>query len=773
MSRSRRRHAAVLAVALSGLIAAIAGGDSNALGPVIAITPFEVTPQFTEGNQPVISGRGETVGVFDQELNRVSFVQLDQPGPDGNISGRSITVSGNNCVALWTGVGNGAQTVIGLIDRCQPANTRVLFTLGQTFPMAQAALSFDGGFAALQIGGSPNTVYRIDTTTIDVVQMPTAGLPGFDTEADRGIDISDDGNIIVVAIRENFVIGFRSPASPAPSVLGTDNRDTFVAAWDVAAGQSTVVSTADGSMNGSSAYPSVSGDGRYVAFAADRPRVGGETSRGPWVYVRDRASSAFVRISDPAGSAFYTSISRDATQVAFGGYVSAPTPCVINDLIEFQCPPDRINVAYGSSPGLGGGFQTETVSVGAAGEIGGGHYEPSLSGNGRWIAWRSDIGDLLVGSKQGLQGRMHAFTRRRDPGMSVDALDFGTITVSTSVTLTTTVRNTGRTTNSIDSLIPAPGSFTVQPGGSCFVGMTLPPGGSCTVNIRFAAPAAATTVNGTLVAAEAGYDPISATGTLIGRSTTGPTIPPAVTTTTTTLPPGSGTPRPTTTTTTTTTIPKNLFLDAAPNPIDFGQVAIGIPTAPQTITVTNTGNTSGQLFVSIFGDHPDDFEIVGSTCEELILAPAATCTIEIRMNARDGGDRTALATITTSVGTVEVVLRGQGRFSPRLAASPQAVTDRAISTIIGQGYPPNDPVLVQIVGTPVSFNVTADAAGMFRIAFSPLGKLSLGSYTLHVDALPTVYELIETPLVVVLPTFKPQGPTGPAFGTSLLVTRGG
>ena len=35
------------------------------------------------------------------------------------------------------------------------------------------------------------------------------------------------------------------------------------------------------------------------------------------------------------------------------------------------------------------------------------------------------------------------------------------------------------------------------------------------------------------------------------------------------------------------------------------------------------------------------------------------------------------------------------------------------------------------------------------------------------------YELIETPLVVVLPTFKPQGPTGPAFGTSLLVTRGG
>ncbi len=739
---------------------------SSALGPVTAVTPFEVTPAAVQGFKPVISGRGETVAVWDQELSQVSFVQLDQPGPDGKIPGRSITVSGNACVALWTDDGNGEQTVIGLIDRCQPRNTRTLFTFPvATFPFEQAALSFDGRFAAIQIGGAPNSVFRIDTTTLEAVPMPTTGLPGNDSEASRGIDISDDGNIVVVPVRRDFVIGLKAPA---PRALGTDNRDTFVVAWDVAAGQTTIVSSLDGTVNGSAAYPSVSADGRYVAFAADRARGLGERSRGPWVYIRDRTASAFVLASDPNASAYYTSISADATQVAFGTYATAPTPCVINDLIEFQCPPNRINVAYGAIPGLGGGFQTETVSTGTAGEIGGSHYEPSLSANGQWIAWRSDFGDALLGSKQGLLGQMHAFARRRDVGFTIDPIDFGTIAVNTPSTLVTTVRNSGKATNVIGSLGPPTGPFAIQPGGSCVVGLTLPPGGSCTVRITFTAGPTPTTSSGSLPVSEVVYLPVSGAGVLTGRSTTGPTIPPVITTTTT-IKPGSGTPRPTTT----TTIPKELLLDAQPKPLEFGQVAIGIPTPAQTITVTNTGTGTAQLFVSIFGVNPTDFEIVATTCEELIIAPAQTCTIDVRMNAQDGGDRTALVTITTSEGTEEVLVHGQGHFFPRLAASPEAVTDRAISTIIGQGFPPGKPVVVQILDTSVSFSVTPDATGTFRKPVSPLGKLALGNYTLHVDAVPTQYDQIEAQLVVVLPTFKPQGPTGPAFGTSLLVTRGG
>ncbi len=764
----RRSSRAAAAVTLFTVAAFhfVPSHPSSALGPVVAITPYEVISNGYVGYvyHPSLSNRGEVVGIFDQEVYEASVVQLDTPGADPMVrSEGNITVSGDSCVSLWIESSGSTdpnrRTAFKIINRCAGFE-RVIGFAPPYNSDSKVSLSFDGRFAVVQFPSPfasefvPNRIVRIDTETLEQRSMPVpAGF--YAPDSTLGLDVSDDGNIVVVPVG------------------GGSTGAQSIAAWDVGSDQVSIVSAPGGAVTGVSAFPSVSGDGRFVSFATNLRLNGLRTGIGPWVYVVDRSNLAFRLVSGVNETAYYSSLSRDATQVAFG--VAAPgCQFPLNSLsaLENGCPTLRIDVAFGPNAGLTGVFTPETVSLDVNGRIAGTHRQPDLSGNGRWVAWISDAGRQLIGSTDAaLDEPRHAFTRRRDPGMSVDALDFGTITVNTTSTLTTTIRNTGRTTNSIDSLSPAPGSFTVQPGGSCFAGITLAPGGSCTVNIRFAAPAAATTVNGTLLVAEAGYDPISATGALTGRSTTGPTIPPpaTTTTTTTTLPPGSGTPRPTTT----TTIPKNLFLDATPNPIDFGQVAIGIPTAPQTITVTNTGSASGQLFVSIFGDHPDDFEIVGSTCEELILAPAASCTVDIRMNARDGGDRTALATITTAVGTVEVVLRGQGRFSPRLAASPQAVTDRSISTIIGQGFPPGDPVLVQIVGTPVSFNVTPDAEGKLRIPFSPLGKLPLGSYTLRVDALPTVYEFIETPLVVVLPTFKPQGPTGPAFGTSLLVTRGG
>ena len=51
--------------------------------------------------------------------------------------------------------------------------------------------------------------------------------------------------------------------------------------------------------------------------------------------------------------------------------------------------------------------------------------------------------------------------------------------------------------------------------------------------------------------------------------------------------------------------------------------------------------------------------------------------------------------------------------------------------------------------------------------------LALGGYTVRVDARAGVYDLVQTPLVVQLATFQPQGPGGAAFGDTILVARGG
>ena len=103
--------------------------------------------------------------------------------------------------------------------------------------------------------------------------------------------------------------------------------------------------------------------------------------------------------------------------------------------------------------------------------------------------------------------------------------------------------------------------------------------------------------------------------------------------------------------------------------------------------------------------------------------------------------------------------------------TPAAVTQRGFTTVIGQGFPPGDVVVVEIGGG-LERPVTPDEIGEFRIPIAPAGILGLGNHPVQVDARTGVYDDVRSQLVVVLPTFEPQGPGGPAFGTSIIVTRG-
>jgi hypothetical protein len=214
-------------------------------------------------------------------------------------------------------------------------------------------------------------------------------------------------------------------------------------------------------------------------------------------------------------------------------------------------------------------------------------------------------------------------------------------------------------------------------------------------------------------------------------------------------------------------------LVGGPTPIDFGQVPIGIGTSIRQVTVTNTGNASGQLLTELGGEHPGDFYVHINGCNERVLAPQQSCTIDVMMIAVGGGDRSATLTISSGTAATVIELRGQGRFLPRVMASPGAITVRGITTIIGRGFPPGGTFDVEIGGTGHVVTATADPTGAFRIPFTALGTLELGNYVLEVDALASVFDVVRGQLVVVLSTFEPQGPGGPAFGEALIVTRGG
>jgi hypothetical protein len=746
--------AAWAALAL-GLVAVslAAAPATSALGPVIALVPPDQVTSDSFGfvNQvvnPTISGRGQAAAIEDLQtaaefdVSQGGFVLLDTNGPDQMIPGLAMAVSGNGCAVVWARQGfidtQGPFTSIGITERCRGFDGEFTKVGNGYTGNERMAVSELGRFAVYPAPASANfypTLQRFDIDTLQVVELPNPVAPfKLSWRTDNGLDISADGNIVVAA--GDFGNGI----------------DAFV--LDLGSGATRQLG-ANGVTN-----VTVSADGRFVAYDS----IVAPSRRS--VFVLDRATGATQLVSPAADNALMPSISGDGSQVA---YAAGPA-CTLR-----SCAINRVDVAFSPVPGLTSGVQYETVSLDVNGRPAQG-FEPDLTGNGRYVVFTSTQGGVLTGSTaiSGLQ----AFVRERDGGLAINPnpVDFGTIGASTSLVQTATVTNTGRSSVIMDSIaISGSTRFTPAAGGTCVQGASLPPGASCTINVQFAAPGNTSTTTASLFVGETQFDPISATARLIGRSsftpppTTTTTLPPTTITTTTTTVVGQVSP----TTTSTTTIPTFVQLDAQPNPVDFGAVAVGIPAPFQVITVTNLGTGSGLVTTEMLGANPDDFFVSDNQCSGATLGPGQSCTITVTMIAQDGGTRSAALTITSGGEGGDVALTGQGRFAPRMFSSPAAVTERGITTILGQGFPPGDSFTVRFLNTTTSIPVVADGQGMFRIPFTPLGKIELGAYVLQVDGVPGTFDDVKTQLVVVLPTFEPQGPGGPAFGEALIVTRGG
>ena len=105
-----------------------------------------------------------------------------------------------------------------------------------------------------------------------------------------------------------------------------------------------------------------------------------------------------------------------------------------------------------------------------------------------------------------------------------------------------------------------------------------------------------------------------------------------------------------------------------------------------------------------------------------------------------------------------------------------ATTRFGISVVVGQGFPGDADYDIEIVGpdgsTLQTLAARTDANGVFRVPYAPNGELALGDYVMRVAGTPTVFDDVEAPLLIVLPTFQPQGASGPAFRSSVIVTRG-
>lgn len=204
-------------------------------------------------------------------------------------------------------------------------------------------------------------------------------------------------------------------------VLGDTNDVSDVFVYDRLNATTTRVSIDSTGAEGNdfSAAPSISSDGRYVAFASGASNlVPGDTNGGNDVFVHDSETGATTRVSVASGGAqarnggYYPSISGDGRYVAFQSGAIDLVPGDTNGLDDIFVH-DRQTVT------------TIRVSVDSSGaEANDSSWFPSISGDGRYVTFYSSATNLVTRNTQGFT---HIFVHDCQSGattlVSVDSND--------------------------------------------------------------------------------------------------------------------------------------------------------------------------------------------------------------------------------------------------------------------------------------------------------------------------------------------------------------
>ncbi len=143
------------------------------------------------------------------------------------------------------------------------------------------------------------------------------------------------------------------------------------------------LTSSGGQANGTSGQPSMSADGRYVAFSSYADNlVSGDTNGWPDVFVHDRVTGKTERVSVSSSEtqgnhiSEYPSISADGRYVAFSSYA--------DNLLSSQTYWSYVYVRDRANG------TTSLVSVTDSGEWADSHaWEPSISSDGRYVAFHS------------------------------------------------------------------------------------------------------------------------------------------------------------------------------------------------------------------------------------------------------------------------------------------------------------------------------------------------------------------------------------------------
>ena len=231
----------------------------------------------------------------------------------------------------------------------------------------------------------------LQSGTTKLVSINSAGTGG----GNRSSAFSGDAGVITPIITpDGRIVAFQSLATDLVDVPDNNDRsDVFVR--DVLAGATTLVSinnAGTSTANDVSDEPVISADGRFVAF---RSRANDVTPNDRFiqsdVFVRDLQTQTTTLVSvntsgvSSRGDSYTPSISSDGRYVAFASYsndlVATPKTNHSTDVFVRDLQSGTTVLASVNASGTGTGND--------------GSYYPALSADGKSIAFQSDAGDLV------------------------------------------------------------------------------------------------------------------------------------------------------------------------------------------------------------------------------------------------------------------------------------------------------------------------------------------------------------------------------------------
>lgn len=242
-----------------------------------------------------------------------------------------------------------------------------------------------------------------ESSTTNLVRRDTNGFPDIfvrdrTTGVTKRVSVSsirvegDNRSLSPSISADGRYVGFQSYAS---NLVGNDtncSNDIFVRDRSTHKTKRVSVSTSGLEGNASSWFPSISADGRYVAFMSVATNlVGSDTNRSSDVFVRDRVTRKTRRVSVSSAGVEGDDDSYDVSISADGRYVAWQS--ISSNLVGSDANGSLDVFVRDRST-----HRTKRVSRSSSGGQGNGSsYSASLSGDGRFVAFTA-VADNLVGN---------------------------------------------------------------------------------------------------------------------------------------------------------------------------------------------------------------------------------------------------------------------------------------------------------------------------------------------------------------------------------------